>query len=435
MAFSIKKVKKSFLSLIRSLSPTDVAKDPKKDFSRKRKCSLFDTVLLLLTMAGHSLTTEMDNYFLLQGKKLPSKSAFIQQRSKLSSDALYFVFSRFNQLFPFTKTLFGLHILACDGSDVNIPSQPDDEDSFVPYNSGNGGYYQKHLHALFDPLEKRYADAILSSKRKTGENRAFCSMIDRNTISGKILYLADRGYACFNTIAHIIQAGQFYLIRAKDPSSSGSFLHGIPFPSCDEFDIDHTFIISRRKILKHQDNTSYKKINSGQYFDFIDPKDKETVYPIKLRIIRLKIGDGSYEYLISNLPRERFHLQEFKCLYHLRWSIETSFRQLKHTLALNYFHSIKREFIEQEVFARLTMFNFISLTIGTVDVKKSEDLKYEYMVSFSESVNICRKCLLGRIGPIKLKALLLQRLIPKRPERSFPRNIRSQRLRTLNNRA
>lgn len=434
MAYSIKKVKKSLISLVHSLSPEAVAKSPEKDFSRKRKCTLFDTVLLLLTMAGHSLRTELDDFFLLQGRSTPSKSAFIQQRSKLSSDAIQFVFSSFNRLFPFKKTHRGLHLLAADGSDVNIPALSNDKDSFIPYNSKNGGYYQMHLNALFDLLERRYVDAVLCPRRKMGENSSFCTMIDRNPIPGKILYLADRGYSCFNTIAHIIHAGQYFLIRGKDPFGAGSFLTGLSFPDTDEFDLDHTFILTRKNIRKGLDPARYKHLRPSHDFDFISLEDKSSTFTINMRIVRIQIEEGNYEYLLTNLPAKKYDMRALKDLYNLRWGIETSFRQLKYNLALTCFHSIKREFIEQEIFARLTMYNFMSLMIGTVKVMK-EDLKYDYQVSFSDSVYPCRKCLLGLIGPVKLKALLSQRLSPIRPGRSFPRNIRSQRLRPLNNRA
>ena len=87
MKYSIPKVQKSLISLVRSLSPADVAKSPEKDFSRKRRCTLSDTVLTIITMAGHSLRKELDDYFLSNSRSLPSVSAFVQQRAKLSLDA------------------------------------------------------------------------------------------------------------------------------------------------------------------------------------------------------------------------------------------------------------------------------------------------------------------------------------------------------------
>lgn len=50
-----------------------------------------------------------------------------------------------------------------------------------------------------------------------------------------------------------------------------------------------------------------------------------------------------------------------RALYHKRWGIETSFRDLKCTLALTPFHAQKRPFIEQKIFAKMTLYNFAPL--------------------------------------------------------------------------
>ena len=40
------------------------------------------------------------------------------------------------------------------------------------------------------------------------------------------------------------------------------------------------------------------------------------------------------------------------------WGIEISFRYLKHANGLLYFHSKKTEFLKQEIYANLTLYNF-----------------------------------------------------------------------------
>ena len=434
--YSIQKVRSKYLRFLHSLSSEDVAKSPGKDFSRNRKISLFDLILMLLTMAGHTLRTEIDNYFLPLKRDFPSQSAFIQQRNKLSSDAMKTIFYGLRDLFPLKATFQGLHLLACDGSDVNIPSLKGDSSSQIPYNSKKGGYFQIHVNALFDLLEKRYVDIITLPRRKMGENSSLCDMIDRNPMKGKLLYIADRGYACFNTIAHVFHARQYFLFRSKSPESTGSALMGILLPKTDEFDVIRTIVVTRGKVPDHpEDSCIYKHFRKDRRFDFLDPSDKNGVFEMNIRIVKLLLPNNSVEYLLTNLPQKRFPINKLREIYNLRWGIETSFRQLKYALALSYFHSKKREFIEQEVYARVTMYNFVSLVLGGVDVEPSEERTYEYQVSFSDSVEICRGFLLEKMKAKKLKALLSRRLVPIRPDRSFPRNIRSQRLKTLNNRA
>ncbi|WP_420832495.1 transposase [Paenibacillus periandrae] len=45
----------------------------------------------------------------------------------------------------------------------------------------------------------------------------------------------------------------------------------------------------------------------------------------------------------------------------MRWGIETSFRALKYTIGLTNFHARKREFVTQEIFARMIMYNFVEI--------------------------------------------------------------------------
>ena len=61
------------------------------------------------------------------------------------------------------------------------------------------------------------------------------------------------------------------------------------------------------------------------------------------------------------MDEDAFPPSELKKLYAMRWGIETSFRELKYTVGLQHFHAKKTEFVHQEIFARLTMYNFYEL--------------------------------------------------------------------------
>lgn len=77
--------------------------------------------------------------------------------------------------------------------------------------------------------------------------------------------------------------------------------------------------------------------------------DTITEYDLAFRLLRIQLNDGSYENIATNLPRDEFKSEEFKALYHLRWSEENSFRDLKYSLCLKAFHSKKYAYIAQEV--------------------------------------------------------------------------------------
>lgn len=70
---------------------------------------------------------------------------------------------------------------------------------------------------------------------------------------------------------------------------------------------------------------------------------------MNLRAVRFKITDDTYECLLTNLAEDEMTFEEFKEIYHLRWGIETSFRDLKYTVGMLYFHSSNQQLIRQEI--------------------------------------------------------------------------------------
>ena len=163
-------------------------------------------------------------------------------------------------------------------------------------------------------------------------------------------------------------------------------------------------------------------------FDYLPSSCKKhipvTPYELKFRVVRFKLTESTYEVLITNLDKEQFDINELKKLYAMRWGIENSFRDLKYTLALSYVHSKKTEYILQEIFARLTMYNFAELITSHVIVKQ-KNRKYSYRINFAVAVRICRNFFLKNISPPVVEALLLQHLLPIRNGLSHPRGKRT----------
>lgn len=145
------------------------------------------------------------------------------------------------------------------------------------------------------------------------------------------------------------------------------------------------------------------------------------------------LPDGKSEYLITNLPENKFSLDSLKKLYRMRWGIETSFRYLKYNVALNYFHSIRRDFILQEMYARVILYNFTMLIVHSVSPPKSKG-KLQYKVSVSDAIVTCRDYLIHRFKNAEIERFILFYLTDVRLGRSSPRKTRSKRFVPLNNR-
>ena len=102
--------------------------------------------------------------------------------------------------------------------------------------------------------------------------------------------------------------------------------------------------------------------------------------------------------------------------------IETSFRNLKHTLGLLHLHAKKVEFVLQEIFAKLTMYNFCELITQSVVIRQAQKT-HTYKVNFSDAVHICRQFFLGDVPPPILEAMLMRYISPIRPGRKDTRKL------------
>lgn len=441
MKFTPDKVRRTFKGIIRFMArcPNPFVVHPGKDFTRNRKCTFSKMMTSIMSLESHDQDKEI--YSIFQNSKsgicredLVTSSAFVQARGKINEEAFPFLFCEFNKKIPFTRTKDGLHVLGIDGSDINIPSEITECNTFIPYNSKNGGYNQLHLNVAFDLVEQRYSDTVIQGRRNMRETAAACEMVDRKNISGKCLYICDRGYDSFNLMAHIMEAEDFFLIRVKNPYCDRSPYKNFLPEKEGEFDIPIRFILTRSTKKPKKDPQKYKLITNQRTFDFISRGDTASEYPMSMRFIGILLDNGTMEYLLTNLPEKKFPASVIKEYYHLRWKTETSFLFLKYGVALNYFHSIKKEFLMQEIYAKLIMFNFISLLLVDAKIERT-DTKYKYKPSFTDAVYVARDFLAGRIKPENVIDLLVFHGIPIRPGREYKRNVKSQRLRTLQHRS
>ena len=205
------------------------------------------------------------------------------------------------------------------------------------------------------------------------EHLALTAMADRSYITDKVILVADRGYESYNNIAHLEQKGWNYVICVRD-------------------------------------KIGFRQAEAGNHTSF--------------RVVRLRIADNCYETLLTNLNPCEFPASVLKDVFRLRWGIETSFRELKYAVGLLNFHSKKVEYITQEVFAQLIMYNFSMMITSSVIIQQ-KDTKYAYQVNFTQAIHICVFYFRCRNGtPPDVKALIRRYILPIRPGRSDRRNIR-----------
>jgi hypothetical protein len=282
-----------------------------------------------------------------------------------------------------------------------------------------------HVTALYDLLSKRYLDCLIKPGRLKNEFLAICDLVDRYAYEGTPIFIADRGFSCYNFFAHAIENNFLFIVRAKDLNVK-RLLKLCELP--DSIDTRVNIILSRsqskKKLLRSDLADQYRYIAKDVLFDYID-NGLYIEYPLPLRIVRFEIADGIFENIITNLPADEFDPQEIKRLYYLRWDIETSFRDLKHTIGTRNFHSKVVEYIEQEIWARMILFNFCAV-ITTHVVVTQGNTKHAYQVNFAMAMKICHHFIRLKEyePPPDVEVLIGSFSLPIRTGRSYARRNR-----------
>lgn len=425
---------KVFVSLKNKIARLDRLKvvnhlvnDTECDFTRNRKLPFPDVIMIILSMAGCPIREELLDYFDYDINTATS-SAFVQARSKVLPDAFEQLLHLFNNAYPCTETYKGYRLIAVDGTDLNIPYDPQDRTTFHKNQHKACSLY--HINAAYDILNNRYVDLIVQGNTNNYEQKAMWTMAERFP-EKKTIFIADRNYPTWNNMEHVIRSGKYFLIRTKDIHSFNSLLRKFGLPD-SEFDMDiHTTLTTNLTMsLKYPDK--FRFLSTSSTFDFFDAENP--FYDVSYRVVRFKLdGTDDYECIITNLSRNEFSIEDIKYLYGLRWQEEISFRHLKYSADLSAVHARKRSSILQEIWARAILYNFSFIIIQELAKRKAgrkrKKRKYEYVINKTRAIHLIRDLLLKRKGgssPPDLEGLISNEILPLRPGRSDPRKVRAQ---------
>ena len=398
-------------------SKENYVRRPGKDFVRKRKLGMDTIIQLLLSIGGNTLRKELCDWF-HYSRNSATVSAFVQQREKVLPSAFETIFHRYISECVPNLEYKGYRLLAVDGSDVRLPADSHNAETYIKTNeTDEKGYNLVHLDAMFDLMSHAYVDASIQPKRNMCEHRALTTMIDRSTISNPAIIIADRGYESFNNMAHIIKKGWYFVIRAKD---SYGIITKTFVPDCPEIDVPVNVTLTRRqtkmtRMLFEQDSCRYRWLPPKATFDYLEPKSNE-MYELAFRVVRVMLSPDNFETIYTNLPVDKFSAYDVKSLYQMRWGVKTAFRELKYSIGLTSIHSKKNDSIVQEIFARLTLFNFSSLLIGLCHCKADN-----VRINFAAAFLWCRQFLNALVEDAVIFKMLQRCTSPIRPGRNFPR--------------
>lgn len=399
-----------------------------KAFSRTQKISFSDTILFPIVTSGESTPVEMLDFF--PASNIPTQAALDYRRNQVKPSAFKDLFVSFSSKLPKSNTFHGMPIIACDGTRINTPYNPNDADSFVDCISDRKPFNQYHLNSLYDVLNNHYIDAIIQGFYQMDERLAFCEMIDRFSSDLTSIFTCDRGFASFNVVAHTINSGHHFVIRLTS-SMAEKIFHDIAEKQSDEsFDIEDEIYVGRKRTNKNKELHNYHFISSQKRYDFI-PYGSEKIDHFRLRLVKFTPQGGNEEYLLTDLMQSEMSLSDLAEIYRLRWGIETSFRLLKYSAGMIHTHSIKPDFIFQEIYAKLICYNFCEAIMSNNQVESSDNTKYTYVTEKNYIFKVCIRFLKGIIGIKDMLSIIKKRKVPVRAGRKFERNVRRQHADTL----
>ena len=412
----------------------DFTKSP-NDFTRNRKLNAITTLKTILNMQGNSINAELLDAFPDIDDRMTA-SAFEQAKEKLNREVFDYILDEYNK--TMNPALFNdkYRLFAIDGSDFTTPYNPKSQYVVGGKTDANKKpYCQIHANILYDIQNRTYQDCEFQARSSMDERTAAITMLKRlDTNDTPYIVIMDRGYDGFNMIENCNRLDNCnYVIRTKCNNVGIKEITSLPDK---EIDTEMTFRVTTSghyfknhkdeepdlhlvKHFRHQYKKERSKYTTDRNWDF------GVFENISCRVVKFQVSEDEWEVLVTNLNRFEFPLAKMKELYHLRWDIETSFRELKYALGGISFHSKKDDFLEMEILAHLIMFNAVSRNIAQVNVPQVNH-KYDHAIDFKMACLITRKYFnIYCNKPYNdLLVEIIGYIVPIRPNRRDKRNMK-----------
>jgi hypothetical protein len=176
-----------------------------------------------------------------------------------------------------------------------------------------------------------------------------------------LLYVNDRGYASFELMRSVLDAGSSFITRVKDDLSLHVQEERAISPEAAQVGVIRDVILKRL-------GTSHHKDVVGR--------------PLRLVVVRIVERDGKVTELW--LVTDRFDLDAdlVAIAYRHRWSIELFFRWLKCVLGARHLLSHKRNGVELQMYAALIVSLLIAIRTGSKPTKRTFETIQFYLLGW-----------------------------------------------------
>ena len=363
---------KDYITTPEKLEPHRV----KNHFVRKRKLSLFQVIMYLLYTSKASMFQNLSRIREdLECLDFPdiSKQALSKARQfinpALFKELYYLSVDLFYKQLPSRKLWNGYHLFAIDGSKIELPNSKSNFEFFdemFGYPDASRRFTMGLGSIVYDVLDDYIVHAsfqrYLASERSAALEHLH-NLEDLNIYQNSVI-IFDRGYYSEDMFRYCVEHQHLCLMRLKQ-------------------------------------NYNIAKKCFGDIITVLPGNTKDGTENIKIRVIEVTLGDGTKEYLATNLFDSHISQKMFRELYFYRWPVETKYKELKSRLAIEEFSGATTTSVLQEFYINVFLSNLSSLIKNQVDeeiqITAKSTNKYRYQAN--------RAFIIGRIKTIVPKIL------------------------------
>jgi hypothetical protein len=325
-------------------------RERERDFTRKRKITFPELIMLLINLLKKSLQKELVHFFGIMSKPIGvTKSAFCQSRIKLRAEA--FIDLNDTLVKGFYKdddfaTWKGHRIVAIDGSTMNLPYSEEIVDYFGTVKTQTDTVLPIcRISECYDILNDIQINSVVSAY-ETSEYEQAIEHIAK--LREHDIALFDRGYGAL---------WLFLLLKEQK--------------------INFVIRISRSLF------TDFWESNDNSRIERIDECSRESMAqlktfgiefkPYEVRLVKVKLITGETEVLVTSLhSKTKYPNSVFNNLYALRWGIESNYNHLKNHMELENFSGKSVCAIKQDFYANVFIENVRSLIAHDAQIEIEE---------------------------------------------------------------
>lgn len=350
-------VAKNVIDIAKSTTFKEDYRMSKKDFTRNRKLSFFDNVMLIMQCSKCSIQTGI-NKFLYSRKEYNmeySKQAFSKGRHRIKAEAFKKLMETSAQSFYEDgkfDTFNDYLLLSIDGSDYNLPNSTELLECFGSEPFKGYKQAQAQTSCLYDVLNGIILEAEIEPYNANERTLAMTHLKNfRTKTEAKAIVLMDRGYPSFDLMHNMEALKINYLMRCN----KDNFLREVRDTNSD----DEVVCIKRKGI------------------------------ELNTRVVTMQIKDKAITF-ITNLTD--IDTATIARLYNKRWEVETLYNKLKNRLEIENFSGLDELCVKQDFYTTLLLSNMAACAIFDSQkeldrVNKKKTKSNEYRINHTYAVS------------------------------------------------